>query len=98
MNLTQLICIILAMGVVLLAAEVRRMGRERDSARREFEGLVGRLAERPTTVLAPLSTLPKISDEPAYVSDLPYHDDIWDEFAKENEWLVADSFHAEDEA
>lgn len=61
------------------------MGRERDSARHEFEGLVGRLAERPTTVLMQPNTQPSISTEPTYVSDLPYHDNLWDEFAAENE-------------
>lgn len=79
----------LAVGVGLLAAEIRRMGRERDAARREFEGLVSRLAERPTTVLVPAHDEPQITSEPAYVSDLPYHDEIWDDFAAANESLPA---------
>lgn len=62
------------------------MGHERDVARREFEGLVSRLAERPTTVLMKeLPASPAISPEPAYFSDLPYHDEQWDEFATANE-------------
>jgi hypothetical protein len=75
----------LAAGVALLAAEVRRMGRERDQARREFEGLVGRLAERPATVLVTPPTVPPISPAPLYVSDEPYHDELWNEFANANE-------------
>lgn len=75
----------LAAGVALLAAEVRRASRERDVARKEFENLVGRLADRPETVILPHVEAPPITDEPAYVSDLPYHDEYWDEFTAANE-------------
>lgn len=74
----------LAVGFLAMAAEVRRMGQERDQARREFEGLVGRLAERPTTVLTQAAPAP-ISSERTYISDLPYHDDVYDEFVSANE-------------
>lgn len=77
----------LAAGVALLAAEVRRIGHERDQARQEFEGLVARLAERPTTVLLPHEPPTPVPEEIAYVSDLPYHDELWDEFANANEQL-----------
>lgn len=78
----------LAAAIGLLAAEVRRAARERDTARREFEGLVGRLAERPTTVLmAAPAEGPMLSPTPPYVSDLPYMDEVWDEFAKVNETI-----------
>lgn len=80
----------LAAGVALLAAEVRRVGRERDSARREFEGLVTRLAERPTTALLPPVQTPPVDLEPAYISDLPYRDEDWDAFVKVNEQLLSD--------
>lgn len=89
MNPERLMAAALAASVALLAAEVRRMGRERDAARHEFESLVGRLAERPNTVLMQAPYSPPVSDEPTYMSDLPYHDEMWDDFASANEALPA---------
>lgn len=85
MNPDRLITAALAAGVALLAAEVRRASRERDTARKEFEALVGRIAERPTTVFLPHVEPPSVSSEPTYLSDLPYHDEVWDDFVSANE-------------
>lgn len=78
----------LATGVALLAAEVRRVTREREALAKSYQGLVDRMAERSTTVLhAAPEPVPTIDPEPAYVSDLPYHDDAWDDFTNANEKL-----------
>lgn len=87
---TYLPVAVLAAGVVLLAAEVRRSSVERDKARQQFENLVGRLAERPTTVLVSPESMPTVSNERTYVSDLPYDDNTWDEFVQANELLPAE--------
>lgn len=90
MNPERLITAALAAGVALLAAEVRRASVERDVARKEFENLVGRLAERPTTVFVPAPTETPIMSDRSYLSDLPYDDEAWDEFVKSNEALLSE--------
>lgn len=81
----------LATGVALLAAEVRRVTREREALAKSYQGLVDRMAERPTTVLQSTpEPVPTIDHEPVYVSDLPYHDEAWDEFTHANEKLPID--------
>lgn len=86
MNTERLIAAGLASAVAFLVVELTLTRRERNDAHREFEHLVGRLADRPTTALAPVAPVmaPVLADEPTYVSDLPYHDDFWDEIAAEN--------------
>lgn len=51
----------------------------------QVQSILDRVASSPQTVLLPHADATPLADEVTYVSDLPYHDDLWDEFASANE-------------
>lgn len=59
---------------------------------RRHEALVRDILDRVSTsprveFRSTIPSMPAPSQDPPYVSDLPYHDEVWDEFAKSNEAL-----------
>lgn len=52
----------------------------------QVRNILDRISTSPRIEVQPSGHIhPPIAPEPAYVSDLPYHDEAWDEFTKANE-------------